>query len=65
MWWIFICMAIYGTVSVSMRTWTRFQTSPVVISMDRNMFFYNTSFPSLTICPHTKLDDEKIANYIM
>lgn len=32
--------------------------------MDRNKFVWNTSFPSLTVCPHKRLDDTKVDNYI-
>lgn len=64
LWMSFICIAIFGTIAISQRTWIRFQTSPVVISMDRNMFFWNTSFPSLTVCPHRRIDEEKLELYI-
>lgn len=42
-------MGLYGVVDLSIDIWERFQTSPTVISMDRNKFFWNTSFPSLTV----------------
>lgn len=57
-------MAFYSTSSLSQRIWKRYQESPTVISMDRNMFFWNTSFPTATICPHRQLDDQKIINYL-
>lgn len=64
LWAICICIAIYGTASLAQRTWKRFQTSPMVISMDRNKFVWNTSFPSLTVCPHKHIDDGKLAAYM-
>lgn len=64
LWTICICVAIYGTASLAQRTWNRFQTSPMVISMDRNKFVWNTSFPSLTVCPHKRLDDNRIHQYM-
>ncbi|XP_031627798.1 pickpocket protein 11 [Contarinia nasturtii] len=36
----------------------------MVISMDRNKFFWNTSFPSLTVCPHKRIDDAKLHEYM-
>ncbi|XP_053678217.1 uncharacterized protein LOC128728576 [Anopheles nili] len=59
-----ISIGVYGMVALSQRIWNRFQTSPTVISMDRNMYLWNTSFPSLTVCSHRRIDDDKLADYI-
>lgn len=48
---------------MSSRVWLRYQSSPTVITMDRNKFFWNTTFPSLTMCPHKKIDDNKLRRY--
>lgn len=61
---IFIGIGIYGAITISQTTLERYNENPTVISMDRNMFFWNTSFPSLTICPHKKLNDLKLNKYI-
>ncbi|TMW49501.1 hypothetical protein DOY81_005420, partial [Sarcophaga bullata] len=37
----------------------------MVISMDRNKLVWNTSFPSLTVCPHKRIDELKVDEYIM
>lgn len=36
----------------------------MVISMDRNKFVWNTSFPSLTVCPHSRIDEDKMDKYM-
>lgn len=64
LWITCICIAIFATASLTKRTWRRFQTSPTVISMDRNKFVWNTSFPSLTVCPHKRIDDVKLNKYM-
>lgn len=64
LWITCICIAIFGTASLTQRTWNRFQTSPMVISMDRNKFVWNTSFPSLTVCPHKRIDATKLDDYM-
>lgn len=61
---VFICIGLYGTITLSQDAIDRFNTNPTVVSMDRNMFFWNTSFPSLTICLHKKLSDIKLAEYV-
>ncbi|XP_017123669.1 sodium channel protein Nach isoform X2 [Drosophila elegans] len=65
LWFAFICVALFSIISLSKRTWHRFQTSPMVISMDRNKLFWNTSFPSLTVCPHKRIDELKVEEYIL
>lgn len=45
-WLACICVGVYGIISLGMDTWHRYQTSPTVISMDRNKFSWNTSFPT-------------------
>ncbi|EDX08147.1 GD17905 [Drosophila simulans] len=37
----------------------------MVISMDRNKLVWNTSFPSLTVCPHKRIDELKVEEYIL
>ncbi|KAH8401874.1 hypothetical protein KR009_008347 [Drosophila setifemur] len=65
LWFAFICVALFSIISLSKRTWHRFQTSPMVISMDRNKLVWNTSFPSLTVCPHKRIDELKVEEYIL
>ena len=45
-WLVCIGVGVYGIVSLGLNTWDRYQTNPTVISMDRNKFEWNTSFPT-------------------
>lgn len=63
-WLSLVCTAVYGAVVLSSATWTRYQTNPTVISMERDRYSWNTSFPSATICPTYKVNDEFIASYV-
>lgn len=45
-WLVCIGIGIYGILSLGLNTWNRYQTNPTVISMDRNKFEWNTSFPT-------------------
>ncbi|ALC40968.1 CG34369 [Drosophila busckii] len=65
LWFAFIIVALFSIISLSHRTWQRFQTSPMVISMDRNKLVWNTSFPSLTVCPHKRIDELKVEDYMI
>ncbi|XP_058448725.1 uncharacterized protein LOC131428695 [Malaya genurostris] len=51
-------------IALAQRIWYRYQTSPVVISMDRNMYFWNTSFPSVTVCSRQRIDEQKVHEYV-
>ncbi|CAK1598371.1 unnamed protein product [Parnassius mnemosyne] len=51
-------------MSLSQATWIRYQYSPTVVSMERDMFAWNTSFPCITICPDKKLDRAKLIDYL-
>lgn len=59
-----MALAFFGTASLSQRIWKRYQESPTVISIDRNMFLWNTTFPAATVCPHRQIDDIKLMNYL-
>ncbi|CAH0555455.1 unnamed protein product [Brassicogethes aeneus] len=43
---------------------TRFTQNPTVISMERDHFSWNTSFPAATICPSNRFDEEKLDAYV-
>ncbi|XP_041970499.1 sodium channel protein Nach-like [Aricia agestis] len=64
LWLLIVAISLFGSVFLAWTTWIRYQNSPTVISMDRDMFSWNTSFPAVTICLETKLDMDKLNNYI-
>lgn len=45
-----------GTAALSLSSWARYQSTPTVISMERDYMAWNTSFPPITLCPETKVD---------
>ncbi|PSN47416.1 hypothetical protein C0J52_19202 [Blattella germanica] len=49
-----------GAVMLSWTNWKRYQETPIVISMERNFREWNTTFPSVTICPNLKYDNQRI-----
>ncbi|KAG6457364.1 hypothetical protein O3G_MSEX010277, partial [Manduca sexta] len=64
LWLTVVGLCVFGSVYLSQTTWLRYQSSPTVISMDRDMFAWNTTFPSVTVCPTSKLDEKKLAAYL-
>lgn len=63
-WAALVIVAIYGTVRISSVTLTRYQDNPTVISMERDQFAWNTSFPGATVCPLFKLDKDQLEEYV-
>ncbi|KAF2894805.1 hypothetical protein ILUMI_11368 [Ignelater luminosus] len=55
---------IYGACILSSATWTRYQENPTVVSMERDRFAWNTSFPAATICPSFKINDKVLDNFV-
>lgn len=64
LWTVLISAALYGSAILSSLTLQRYQDNPTVISMERDRFSWNTSFPAATICPHYKLNDQRLEEYI-
>ncbi|KAJ8977937.1 hypothetical protein NQ317_017405 [Molorchus minor] len=56
LWCGIVSLAVYGTIVLSTMTLTRYRDNPTVISMERDRFSWNTSFPAATICPSQKVD---------
>jgi hypothetical protein len=46
-----------GAAQFSFSTWQRYQNNPTVVSVERDYKAWNTSFPSVTLCPHKKYDE--------
>lgn len=60
MWLFFVIFALFGSITLSLDTWRRYQDNPIVISMERDKFSWNTSFPAATICPAYKINEKKL-----
>ncbi|CAH1395973.1 unnamed protein product [Nezara viridula] len=63
-WCVAVAMAIWGATKLSLQTWKRFQENPTVVSMERNYKEWNTSFPSVAVCPHSKYTEETLQNTV-
>ncbi|KAI8423922.1 hypothetical protein MSG28_002595, partial [Choristoneura fumiferana] len=64
LWLTMVILSVFGSVYLSQTTWFRYQSSPTVVSMDRDMFAWNTTFPCVTICPHTRFDEKKLDVFV-
>ncbi|CAH0729111.1 unnamed protein product, partial [Brenthis ino] len=64
LWLSVVILSVFGTLYLSRTTWLRYQSSPTVVSMDRDMFAWNTTFPSVTLCLDSTIDNNKLENYV-
>ncbi|XP_058828422.1 sodium channel protein Nach-like [Topomyia yanbarensis] len=55
-WGLAILLAVIGMSYLLVLFWIRYLTNPTVISLDRNYHEWNTTFPSLTVCFHDRLN---------
>ncbi|XP_022190500.2 LOW QUALITY PROTEIN: sodium channel protein Nach-like [Nilaparvata lugens] len=56
-WSMIVLAGAWGAIHMSLSTWHRYQVMPTVISMERDYKEWNTSFPAVTICPISKVDE--------
>lgn len=63
-WWLLVAAAVYGAFILSSLTLTRYIENPTVISMERDRFEWNTTFPAATICPTIKINEALLDYYV-
>ncbi|KAJ3643261.1 hypothetical protein Zmor_025985 [Zophobas morio] len=63
-WVVLVGAAVYGAVVLSSTTLKRYTENPTVISMERDRFSWNTSFPAATICPSYKINEDLLDLYV-
>lgn len=64
LWILLVTVAACGAGILSSLTLTRYRENPTVISMERDRFSWNTSFPPATICSSKKYDPDKLEKFV-
>lgn len=62
-WLCLICGGIYFSVDIGLKSWDRYLHKSTVVSVQVNHYYWNTSLPSLTVCPMQRLSKEKFQDY--
>ncbi|XP_073821256.1 pickpocket 10 [Musca autumnalis] len=62
-WLILIAVSHYASLYIAMQSIDRFLTKNAYMGIERDYFSWNTSLPSLTICPMERLDREVFNQY--
>lgn len=59
-WLVLIILSFCTTIQFSLQSLHRFNTKSTVVSIERDHYYWNTSVPSLTICPADNRIDKQL-----
>jgi len=62
-WLSLIGVALYYCIEFSLESWDRYLYKSTVVSIERDYYYWNTSLPSITVCPMTRLSIERYDAY--
>jgi acid-sensing ion channel, other len=62
-WLILICVGVFFSVDFGLESWDRYLHKATVVSVERDYYYWNTSMPSLTICPIARLMKTRYDEY--
>uniref|UniRef100_A0A182NBU8 Sodium channel protein Nach n=1 Tax=Anopheles dirus TaxID=7168 RepID=A0A182NBU8_9DIPT len=62
-WFVLIVVALYFSVVLSFVSWERYQSKSTVVAIEKDHYYWNTSMPSLTICPLRRIYRPYLINY--
>ncbi|XP_017042709.1 sodium channel protein Nach-like [Drosophila ficusphila] len=63
LWLVLLVVSIYFCIVVCLSSVDRYYTKSTHIGVERNYHFWNTTIPSLTVCPATRLNVTYFADY--
>lgn len=63
-WFLFVAASVCAVSKLSSLALRRYTENPTVISMERDRFSWNTSFPTATVCPINKLNQSRLNEFI-
>ncbi|EDW76036.1 uncharacterized protein Dwil_GK14883 [Drosophila willistoni] len=63
LWCALLVVSIYFCINVCLSSVDRYYTKSTHIGLERNYHFWNTTLPSLTVCPMQRLNDSLFSSY--
>ncbi|XP_049548324.1 sodium channel protein Nach [Anopheles darlingi] len=63
LWLGLIVTSLYFSVALSFVSWDRYQTKGTVVAIEKDHYYWNTSMPSLTICPLKRIYPPLLTKY--
>ena len=63
-WLCLVVTAFISTIILSLQSLRRYETKSTVVTIERDHYYWNTTLPSLTICPtQDRIDKDKFDEY--
>ncbi|CAO1394018.1 unnamed protein product [Diamesa hyperborea] len=62
-WLALIIACVYFSVTLSLESWNRYLYKSTVVSIERDHYYWNTSLPSITICPMERISQTIFDEY--
>lgn len=63
-WCCLVFASVFWVCRLGRMALIRYLRNPTVISMERDRFSWNTTFPASTLCPKKKINDALLENYV-
>lgn len=63
-WLFFVVVSVHAVSILSSVALRRYTETPTVISIERDRFSWNTSFPTATVCPINKINQSRLDGFI-
>lgn len=63
-WFLLFASCVYAVSVLSSMALRRYTENPTVISMERDRFSWNTSFPTATVCPINRLNEKRLSDFV-
>lgn len=61
---VVVIFGFCASITISLKSYEKFQTRAVVVSIERDHYYWNTTLPSFTICPvFDRIDKNLFDNY--
>lgn len=63
-WFLLVGSCVYAVSIISSMALKRYTENPTVISMERDRFSWNTSFPTATVCPINRINETRLDDFV-
>lgn len=64
LWFAIMLSAVVSAVYVIMQFFNRYIERPLVTSIERDYYAWNTTFPSFTLCSQNKINETELEIYL-
>lgn len=63
LWLALVIISMYFCVEIGLQSVDRYYTKSTVVGLERDYYYWNTTMPSVTICPLIRLDTKLFDDY--